>query len=87
LAGQTPRGVTDSELATLQMPVGVLRSAPENPVHQRHTIDALLRHLRWKLRMAAGTLGPTREAPLHHLVGTVDRGADAFQAHPDPITG
>ena len=86
LAGQTLRGVTDSELATLQMPVRVLRSAPENPVHQRHTIDALLRQLRWKLRMAAATLGPTREAPQPHLVGTVDRWADAFQAHPDPMT-
>jgi pimeloyl-ACP methyl ester carboxylesterase len=41
LVGQTLRGVADAELATLQVPVGVLPSAPENPVHQRHTVDAL----------------------------------------------
>jgi pimeloyl-ACP methyl ester carboxylesterase len=45
LAGQTLRGLTDAELATLKMPVGVLPSVPANPFHQRHTVDALLRLL------------------------------------------
>jgi pimeloyl-ACP methyl ester carboxylesterase len=41
LAGETLRGVTDNELATINMPVGVLPSVPENPAHQRGTVDAL----------------------------------------------
>jgi pimeloyl-ACP methyl ester carboxylesterase len=45
LTGQTLRGVTDDELATLRIPVGMLPSVPENPFHQRHTVDALRRLL------------------------------------------
>ncbi|MEU4807202.1 alpha/beta hydrolase [Actinosynnema sp. NPDC023587] len=45
LNGQTLRGVTDNELATLTMPVSVLPSAPENPFHQRRTVDSLRRVL------------------------------------------
>jgi hypothetical protein len=45
LAGQTLRGATDVELASLTMPVGVLPSEPSNAVHQRGTVDALLRLL------------------------------------------
>jgi pimeloyl-ACP methyl ester carboxylesterase len=45
LDGQTLRGVTDNELATLTMPVSVLPSAPENPFHQRCTVDSLRRLL------------------------------------------
>jgi pimeloyl-ACP methyl ester carboxylesterase len=43
LAGQTLRGVADADLAALDLPVGVLPSVPEDPFHQRHTVDALLR--------------------------------------------
>jgi pimeloyl-ACP methyl ester carboxylesterase len=42
LAGETLRGVVDSELASLTMPIGVLPSVPENRFHQRRTADALL---------------------------------------------
>jgi pimeloyl-ACP methyl ester carboxylesterase len=45
LAGQTLRGVTDHELATITQPTAVLPSMPANPYHQRRTIDALCRHL------------------------------------------
>lgn len=45
LAGQTLRGLTDAELASLTLPVGILRSVPANPFHQQHTADALLRLL------------------------------------------
>ena len=41
LDGQTLRGVTDAELATLELPTGILPSVPENPFHQRVTVDAL----------------------------------------------
>ena len=43
LAGETLRGVADRELAALAMPVGVVPSVPDNPEHQRRTVDALLR--------------------------------------------
>lgn len=43
LAGETLRGVADSDLGTLAIPVGVLPAAPENLAHQRRTVDALLR--------------------------------------------
>ncbi|MEV7782418.1 hypothetical protein [Kitasatospora sp. NPDC088351] len=43
--GQTPRAVTDTELATLKMPVSVLPSVPENPFHRRQTVDGLRRLL------------------------------------------
>ncbi|WP_436533037.1 alpha/beta hydrolase [Actinoplanes sp. HUAS TT8] len=43
LNGGTLRGVTDDELASVAVPVGVLPSVPENPFHQRRTVDALLR--------------------------------------------
>ncbi|MFG1646682.1 hypothetical protein ACGFMK_40945 [Amycolatopsis sp. NPDC049252] len=45
LDGQTLRGVNDKELATLTMPVSVLPSAPENPFHQRRTVDSIRRLL------------------------------------------
>lgn len=45
LSGETLRGITDAALAGLTMPVGVLPSDPENRLHQRRTVDALLRVL------------------------------------------
>lgn len=43
LDGQTLRGVTDDELGALAMRIGVLPSVPENPAHQRHTVNSLRR--------------------------------------------
>ncbi|MYT68100.1 MULTISPECIES: alpha/beta hydrolase [unclassified Streptomyces] len=45
LDGQTIRGVADSELSALTMPVGLLPAVPENSSHQRRTIDTLRRLL------------------------------------------
>jgi pimeloyl-ACP methyl ester carboxylesterase len=45
LNGETLRGVSDAELAGLRLPVAVVPSEPPNRVHQRHTVDALLRLL------------------------------------------
>jgi len=45
LTGQTLRGLTDAELASLTVPAGVLPSVPANPFHQPHAADALLRLL------------------------------------------
>lgn len=41
LAGETLRGVGDDELRALPMPVAVVPSVPDNPTHQRHTVDAV----------------------------------------------
>jgi pimeloyl-ACP methyl ester carboxylesterase len=45
LTGETLRGVSDAELAALAVPVAVVPSEPPNRVHQRHTVDSLLRLL------------------------------------------
>jgi len=39
LTGTALRGVSESELTSLAIPVGVLPSVPENRMHQRHTVD------------------------------------------------
>ncbi|MEV8375148.1 hypothetical protein AB0P21_20595 [Kribbella sp. NPDC056861] len=43
LAAETLRGARDDQLAGLDVPVAVLPSVPENPVHQRKTVDSLLK--------------------------------------------
>lgn len=43
LTGGALRGVDDTELATLRLPVAVLPAEPENPHHARRTAAALLR--------------------------------------------
>jgi pimeloyl-ACP methyl ester carboxylesterase len=65
LAGQTLRGLTDGELATLKMPVGVLPSVPANPFHQRHTADALLRLLPWAEELPGCPEPPSPGFPPH----------------------
>ncbi|GAB3947553.1 hypothetical protein GCM10029976_077040 [Kribbella albertanoniae] len=47
LAGGTLRGTSDDELRGLaRIPVAVLPSVPENPMHQRRTVDGLLQLVR-----------------------------------------
>ncbi|GAA3148702.1 pimeloyl-ACP methyl ester carboxylesterase [Kribbella aluminosa] len=53
LRGGILRGVQDRELASLtQTRVAVLPSVPENPSHQRKTVDALLRSIRGSHELA-----------------------------------
>jgi hypothetical protein len=42
LGGDTLRGCTDAELRGLGMPIAVVPAVPDNPMHQRRTVDALL---------------------------------------------
>jgi pimeloyl-ACP methyl ester carboxylesterase len=65
LAGETLRGLTDPELAALTMPVGVLRSQPANPFHQRHTADALLRLLPQASELPGYPEPPRPDFPAH----------------------
>lgn len=60
LAGGILRGVTDLELAALtRIRVAVLPSVPENPSHQRKTVDALLRSIRGSRELAGCPEPPT----------------------------
>jgi pimeloyl-ACP methyl ester carboxylesterase len=42
LGGDTLRGCTDAELRGLDIPVAVVPAVPEDAMHQRRTVDALL---------------------------------------------
>lgn len=65
LAGQTLRGATDDELVTITTPVGVLPSIPENPYHQRRTVDALLRTVPQAVELPGCPEPPHPEFPPH----------------------
>ncbi|WP_202872187.1 alpha/beta fold hydrolase [Kribbella soli] len=60
LAGGILRGVADAEVASLtRIRVAVLPSVPENPSHQRKTVDALLRSIRGSRELAGCPEPPT----------------------------
>lgn len=61
LAGEVLRGVPNAALSALTMPVGLLPSDPENPFHQRWTVDALKRLLP-EARELPGFTEPPRPA-------------------------
>jgi pimeloyl-ACP methyl ester carboxylesterase len=65
LTGQTLRGVTDDELATITKPVGVLPSVPENTFHQRRTVDALLHALPHAVELPGSPEPPHPDFPSH----------------------
>jgi len=65
LAGETLRGVSDAELGTLRLPIGVIPAEPASPPHQRGTADALLRVLPQAGELAGCPEPPTRAFPPH----------------------
>jgi pimeloyl-ACP methyl ester carboxylesterase len=73
LTAETLRGVTDDELARLGIPVAVLGSVPENPSHQRKTVDSLLRLIPGSRELAGCPEPPTPIFPPHkdELVATI----------------
>ena len=74
LAGQTLRGVTPADLTALaRISVAVVPSVPENPPHQRRTVDALLRSMRGSRELAGCPEPPTPGFPpyLDQLVRTI----------------
>ncbi|MCP2163863.1 alpha/beta fold hydrolase [Goodfellowiella coeruleoviolacea] len=79
LAGQTVRGVTDTELATLSTPVAVLPAVPANAFHQRHTVDALRRLLPHSVELPGCPEPPRRDFQLHldRFLAAVTAFADA----------
>ncbi|MEM9610926.1 MAG: alpha/beta hydrolase [Actinomycetota bacterium] len=60
LAGETLRGVTDAELATLTLPVAVMRSEPESRFHQHTTVEGLLSLLPQAVEIEPGFPEPPR---------------------------
>jgi pimeloyl-ACP methyl ester carboxylesterase len=74
LAGAVLRGVTAAELTALdRIAVAILPSVPENPLHQRKTVDALLRSIRGSRELAGCPEPPTPGFPpyLDQLVRTI----------------
>ncbi|NEA37293.1 alpha/beta hydrolase [Streptomyces sp. SID13031] len=73
LAAGTLRGVRDEDLARLGMPVAVLPSLPENPSHQRKTVDALLTLIPRSRELSGCPEPPTPHFPPHKndLVATL----------------
>ena len=78
LAGETLRGCADSEIAALTLPVAVVPSDPENGLHRRATVDALLALLQ---RATLGapfpepprpTFAPRRDAFVREIVRLID---------------
>ncbi|TCN35241.1 hypothetical protein EV644_11633 [Kribbella orskensis] len=65
LGAETLRGVKDSELASLRFPVAVLPSVPENPSHQRKTVDALLTLIPGSRELPGCPEPPTPDFPPH----------------------
>jgi hypothetical protein len=63
LTGDTLRGSTDDELAGIATPVGVLPAVPENPFHQRRTVDALLRTIPGAVELPGCPEPPRPEFP------------------------
>ncbi|MEV6409964.1 alpha/beta hydrolase [Kribbella sp. NPDC051718] len=73
LAADTLRGVRDEDLALLSIPVAVLPSVPENPSHQRKTVEALLRLIPGSRELTGCPEPPTPDFPPHkdELAGTL----------------
>jgi pimeloyl-ACP methyl ester carboxylesterase len=73
LKGGILRGVADQDLAGLRIPVAVLPSVPENPSHQRKTVDALLALIPGSRELPGCPEPPTPNFPPHRdaLVETI----------------
>lgn len=71
VAGETLRGVTDAELATLRPPVAVL-PGPVNPFHLRSTVDGLLAAVPGAVELP-GTPEPPRPDFAEHRDALVSR--------------
>lgn len=63
LAGETLRGCSDAEIASLTVPIAVVPSDPENRHHRRATVDALLALLQRGTLAAAFPETPRPEFP------------------------
>ncbi|WP_328328612.1 alpha/beta hydrolase [Kribbella sp. NBC_00382] len=65
LTANTLRGVRDDDLALLRIPVAVLPSVPENPPHQRKTVDTLLSLIPGSRELPGCPEPPTPHFPPH----------------------
>jgi pimeloyl-ACP methyl ester carboxylesterase len=65
LSGETLRGVSDGELAALELPVVVLPSLIENQVHQRQTLMGILANVSDSFLVAGSPEPPDDQFPEH----------------------
>jgi len=72
LAGETLRGLADTELAQLRLPVAVL-PPPDNPYHRRSTVDQLL-----TLLAGVVELPPSPEPPRPEFAPYLDSFVDSL---------
>jgi hypothetical protein len=63
LAGRTLRGVIDAELSSLTIPVAVIPSTVDGPVHRWHTVDTLCRLIPGAVRLPACPEAPRPTFP------------------------
>lgn len=84
LTGQTLRGLTDTELAALNIPAAVLPADPPNPFHQRHTAETLLRLLAQASELPGSPEPPRPEFPPH--LNALVKAVAAFASGQPPAT-
>jgi pimeloyl-ACP methyl ester carboxylesterase len=65
LAGETLRGVTDTELATLTMRTAIIPSAVDGRIHQHRTADALCELIPGAVRLPGFPESPRPDFPAH----------------------
>lgn len=65
LAGETLRGVTDAELASLRMRTAIIPSTVDGPVHPLRTAEALCRLIPGAVRLPACPESPRPTFPPH----------------------
>jgi pimeloyl-ACP methyl ester carboxylesterase len=71
LGGEVLRGFTNDQLAALPAPVGVLPAVPEDQVHRRDTVDALLKIIPGAVELGPGTPEPVRSDFPPHIGGFI----------------
>lgn len=65
LAGETLRGVTDAELATLRMRTAIMPSSVDGRIHPHRTADALCERIPGAVRLRACPESPRPTFPAH----------------------
>jgi hypothetical protein len=65
LGGGTLPGAADTELAALDVPVGIVPAVPADPVHPRSAVDALLRLLPSAVELPGCPEAPRPQFPPH----------------------
>lgn len=71
LSGEILRGMGTAELARIGTVTGIVPSIPENPAHQRRTVDALLRTIRGAHELPGSPEPPRPEFRARHFTDAI----------------